>query len=587
MTDTARRWASSYRVRLALGYVAVVALFAGLWGWSLYGPLTDAVIEQQQAHLQSVAQAGVLVLGQPDIDIGASVERLVARTDLRMTVIASDGTVLADSEEDPTAMENHADRPEVIAALKGTTGRDVRTSATQDVDQMYVAVPASFQGKRVALRVSESLERIAQISARTRSTGLALLGAALVLALIVGARIATLTARPVERLADAATTMASGNLSVTVPDERGALAPLAEALRRLRLQMRERIGALETEQANLHAVIDGLEDAVFLLEDERIRMSNRAASDLFSLAPLGIRGRTLTDSGLPASLAAAVRERIDSATTLCTDVGPDPRGRSFRVTVVPLERTPEMGQSLVVISDITDRSRLERMRRDFVTNASHELKTPTAGILLLAESAGNAAGDGDTEQAMAFVEQIHAEALRLRHLVADLLDLSRLETTPTEGTITDVREAVDLSLAAHQHAASSKHLILGADFSAVDTEDVFVAADRTDVAVALDNLLANAISYTETGGVSVSVVGTDDAIDIVVTDTGIGIPAEDLPRVFERFYRVDRSRVRDSGGTGLGLSLVRHVVERSGGRVAIDSVPGAGTQVRITLPRAR
>lgn len=586
MGNATRTWASSYRVRLALGYVVIVALFAGLWGWSLFGPLTDTVIEQQQTHLQSVAQAGVLVLGQPDIDLASSVDSLVARTDLRMTVIASNGVVLADSEEEPGTMENHADRPEVAAALAGSIGRDIRESATQGVQQMYVAVPASFQGKRVALRVSESLERIRELSAQTRRTGLALLGAALVIALGVGVRIATATARPVERLADAATTMASGNLNASVPDESGALAPLAEALARLRAQLRDRIGALETEQTNLHAVLDGLQDAVFLLEDEHITLANRSAAEIFPLV-LTLRGRSLADSGLPASLVTAVRENLFGDESACTEIGPDPRGRSFRLTVVPLERSPQHTRSLVVVADITDRARVERMRRDFVANASHELKTPTAGILLLAESARDAATDGDAEQALTFVSQIRAEAARMRQLVLDLLDLSRLETAPAEDAITDVREAIDLALAAHSRAASEKGLTLKADFSAVSTEDVFAAADRTDVAVALDNLLANAIAYTDTGKVTVSVVTDDPNVAISVADTGMGIPPEDLPRVFERFYRVDRSRVRDSGGTGLGLSLVRNVVERSGGRVAIDSTPAVGTRVTVTLPRAR
>ncbi|MDO9556291.1 MAG: ATP-binding protein [Coriobacteriia bacterium] len=585
MAEAVRTWTSSYRVRLALGYVVIVALFAGLWGWSLFGPLTDTVIEQQQTHLQSVAQAGVLVLGQTDIDLTSSVNSLVARTDLRMTVVASNGVILADSEEDPAAMENHANRPEVAAALAGSIGRDIRESATQGIQQMYVAVPASFQGKRVALRVSESLERIRELSAQTRSTGLALLGAALVLALGVGVRIAAATARPVERLAEAATTMASGNLNASVPDESGALAPLAEALARLRTQLRERIGALETEQADLHAVLDGLEDAVFLLEGEQIAVSNRAARELFSLIPAP--KRSLVDSGLPASLSTAIREGLATGRTSCTDIGPDPRGRSFRLTVVPLEGAPQTTRSLVVVADITDRTRVERMRRDFVANASHELKTPTAGILLLAGSAESAATDGDAEQALAFVSQIRAEAARMRQLVLDLLDLSRLETLPAEGAITDLREAIDLSLAAHSRAASAKGLELTADYSTVSAEDVFAAADRTDVAIALDNLLANAISYTSTGSVTVCVLADESDVRLVITDTGVGIPTEDLPRVFERFYRVDRSRVRDSGGTGLGLSLVRHVVERSGGHVAIDSAPDVGTSVTIVLPRAR
>jgi len=578
--------ASSYRLRLALGYMVVVALVAGLWGWSLFGPITDAVIEQQQTHLQGVAQAAALVLGAPDVEITPAVAELVKGTDLRMTVVAADGAVLADSAEDPGSMENHSGRPEIRMALEGSVGRDIRESATQGIEQMYVAVPARYARERVALRVSESLERIGEIGAQTRRTGLALLGVALVLALIVGLRIATLAARPIERLAQSATTMASGDLGVSVPAESGALAPLASALSTLRTQLRERLGALETERTNLHTVVDGLADAILLLDGEQISVSNRAASDLLALPVNGVAGRSLADSGLPASLIAAIRDRLNPTRAGSTEVGPDPRGRSLRLTIAPLDRSGAE-RTLVIISDITDRTRVERMRRDFVANASHELKTPTAAILLLAESAENAAADDDEAQALAFVGQIGQEAARLRQLVIDLLDLSRLETPIVQGAVTDLREAVDLSLSAHSRAASTKGLDLKADFSAVENEDVFAAADRTDIAIALDNLLANAIAYTDSGEVRVVVDATGDIVKLVVSDTGMGIPTEDLQRVFERFYRVDRSRVRDSGGTGLGLSLVRHAVERAGGKVSIESATGEGTRATITLPRAR
>ena len=187
---------------------------------------------------------------------------------------------------------------------------------------------------------------------------------------------------------------------------------------------------------------------------------------------------------------------------------------------------------------------------------------------------------------MAFLGQIENEADRLRRLVADLLDLSRLEYAPEPGTVTDLRRAVDLSFASHTSSARQKGLALAADFSRVEGQDVYVCADPTDVAVALDNLLDNAVAYTERGGVTIRVSADPSWVTLAVTDTGVGIPAEDLPRVFERFYRVDRSRARMTGGTGLGLSLVRHIAERSGGSVEIESKPGVGSTVTLVLPRA-
>ncbi|MHB1341248.1 MAG: sensor histidine kinase [Coriobacteriia bacterium] len=587
MTDSARRWAESYRARLALGYVLVVALFAAAWAWSLYGPMTDAVIEQQQSHLQSVAQAGALVLSDTTDSPARAVAALVAGTELRMTLVAADGTVLADSVENPAAMENHADRPEVREALAGRIGRDIRLSATQNVEQMYVAVPARLDSGRAAVRVSESLERISQLSASARRSGLILLAIAVAIALIVGSRVAASTARPVERLADAACAMASGDLSSAVPEETGALKPLSSALGQLRMQMRDRITELESEQRSLRAVLDGLTDAVFLLEDDTVRLTNKAAGTMFRAAQGELRDIALRETPLPASLVAAIIAELGTTSTVVRELEPDPLQRSLRVVVVPLDASGERPRRLVIVADITERVTLDTVRRDFVTNASHELKTPTAGILLLAESATHAEDDGDHQQALSFLGQIEHEAHRLRHLVLDLLDLSRLETAPVPGSVTDMRQAIELSLSAHRRAAGVKGLTLATDFSGVEGHDAYARADATDIAIALDNALANAVTYTERGGITVQLDATATEIVVTVSDTGIGIPPEHLARVFERFYRVDRARSRDSGGTGLGLALVKHVVERSGGDVSIESTLREGTALRIRLPRAR
>lgn len=587
MTRAPRRFTDSYRTRLLLGYLAVVVVFGIGWGWSLYGPITNAVIAQQQDHLRSVAQAGALGVDGAAGDPQAVVKRLVEGTELRMTLVAEDGTVLADSSEDPATMGNHGNRPEVRAALAGSIGRDVRLSATQNVEQMYVAVPTTYRGQAAALRVSESLARINELSASARRTGVALLALAVALALLVVSRLATAAAAPVERLADAACSMAAGDLGSAVPDERGALRPLSEALGQLREQMRGRIADLESGQKSLRTVLDGLQDAVLMLEGDTVRVHNRAATSLFRATDAELSDRHLHDTPLPASLTGAVLERLGGTTTVVAELDPDPLGRSLRVVVVPLDPAGASARTLVIISDITERVTLDSVRRDFVANASHELKTPAAGILLLAQSAAHAASDGDTGQALSFLGQIEHEAERLRRLVLDLLDLSRLERPVDARSVTDLRQSVDLSLSAHRRAANEKGLALDSDFSAVNGQDVFVRAESADVAVALDNALANAVSYTERGGITIRVDADEARVSVTVADTGMGIPAADLPRVFERFYRVDRARSRDSGGTGLGLALVKHVVERSGGDVAITSSVGEGTSLAITFPRAR
>jgi len=586
VTAAARRWGASYRARLAFGYLAIVAVFAVAWAWSLFGPLEDAVISQQEDHLLAVAQAGALVLGDTSSTPFEVASRLVMHTNLRVTVVASDGSVLADNEEDPSRMENHADRPEVRAALEGETGTDRRFSETQGTERIYVAVPANYDGRRVALRVSSSLQEVAKVAAQARRTGLVLLAVAVAVAAIVVTRLTAVASEPIRRLSRSAEAMAAGNLRAEIPRESGDLSVLSSALSELREQMNARLSDLEAEKRNLRAVLDGLEDAVFLLHGDHIRFANTTADRLFRRPPGGWRERSYDDAGLPASVEGTIAAYIARGEPGTEDSGPDPAGRYLRVTVVPLNPAQEHARTLISVADITERTRVDRVRRDFVANASHELKTPVAGIHLLAESAEDAASAGDVEQAMAFARQIAAESERLGRLVRDLLDLSRLESARTPDTITDMRTMIDNALVGHAAEAHARGLSVTYDDSAARGVDAYVAADPTDVAVALDNLLDNAIKYTERGGVTVSLSVMGGEVSISVADTGIGIPAEDLPRVFERFYRVDRARSRDSGGTGLGLSLVRHVVERTNGSIEVSSEEGAGTTFRMTLPRA-
>lgn len=583
-----RRISGSLLARIALGYVLVTIIFAAAWSWSLYIPLTEAALRQQQRNLTAVAQAAALVASQSDATATQIAEQLVARTDLRLTIVRADGTVIADSNYDPAEMENHGNRPEIARALAGEVGTARRVSRTEGHEELYVAVPASLDGTRVALRVSQPVTEIEAIAARSRRVGLILLVVALLGAIAIAVRSIRSTARPIQQLSYAAERMAAGDLTTQIPVVPSDLEALSGALSELRGQMRARLSALEAEQRTLRATIDGLTDAVFVLDGTVIQLANRAAGRLFRPPASGWPGVRLDAAGLPGPLETAIRSRLDDATGHeGVELQPDPTGRVLRLTVAPLDPTATSGRTIVSIADVTERARLDSIRRDFVANASHELKTPVSGIHLLAESVETAAADGDVEQALTFARQIESETRRLQRIVGDLLDLSRLETAPEEGAITDVRLAVDNALVSHRSAAHRKGLALDVDLSGIAGEDVYVSSDPTDVAVALDNLLDNAIAYTRTGSVTVTVKATEGMVRLIVSDTGPGIAPEHQPRVFERFYRVDQGRSRDAGGTGLGLALVRHVAERNGGSVTLKSEPDHGSTFTVALPRAR
>ena len=586
MSRTIQGSLGSFRARLIVALLLVASIVAAAWMLSLYGPLTDAVTEQQEENLRAVALAGSIALRESSLPVPETLDALVQDTDLRMTAVASDGTVIADTESDPAGMENHGDRPEIAAALDGRTGTDRRLSETQDLERVYVAVPATVDGAPVALRVSQPLSAIHELTARARRTGLGLFVLAAVAVGILTLRLAERAAGPVERLSAAARQMATGNLSVGVPEERGELAVLSHSLAERREQMQRRLEELRDEQRTLRSVLDGLTDAVFLLHDDVIVFANSAAGRLFRTPANGWRETPLAETTLPASVRETINAGLAADEPSSQEWGPDPSGRTLRMSVLPLNHSHQPRRTIVVVGDTTERTRLERVRRDFVANASHELKTPTAAIHLLAESAAHAARDGDADIALSFVRQIEQESARLARLVADLLDLSRLETTPPPDSITDVREAVSNAIAAHGRSAKESGLDLTADLESVAGIDVFAQADPTDLAIALDNLLDNAIAYTEQGSVTLAVEASPETVRITVSDTGLGIPEQDLPRIFERFYRVDRARSRQSGGTGLGLALVRHVVERSHGTVDVSSEVGVGTTFTVSLPRA-
>lgn len=580
------RFAGTLLGRLFGGYVAVALVFAVAWTWSLYGPLTDAAVRQQQRNLTAVAQSATLLTAESDARPEQVVRQLVARTDLRMTIVAADGTVLADSDADPAQMENHADRPEIATALDGLIGTDRRVSRTESVEALYVAVPGSLAGSRVAVRVAQPLTEIEAIAARSRRMGLVLLAVALVIAAGVSLRAAHSAAEPVRELSDAAKRMAEGDLDAPIPEMPHDLEALSGALDSLRDEVKRRIGALDTERSALSATLDGLGDAVIVLEGDRIALANREFGRMFAMRGGPAEGTSLAEAGLPEPLVRTLDSLISGADGDSCEVTVDPMGTTYRLSVSSSHAAGTHLRRIIVIADVTERARVDRIRRDFVANASHELKTPVAGIRLLADSAGSAAADGDAQQATAFTQQIASEAERLQHLVGDLLDLSRLDTAADAGRMTDIREAVERAVLSHRSHATRKGLTIGIDMSDVAGEGIFAAADATDIAIGLDNLIDNAVSYTDSGSVTIRVSASEETVHLSVTDTGPGIAPEHRARIFERFYRVDPARSRESGGTGLGLALVKHVAERVGGSIAVESAPGSGSTFTLTVPRA-
>ena len=504
----------------------------------------------------------------------------LARTDgraigHRVTLIRFDGVVVGDTDFDREGLaqlENHASRPEVMKAAGDGVGVSTRRSPSRNDDELYVAIKTAQGIARVSMpafsltAAIDSAQRVAAVAGAI----------SLVIALIVAWTLAHRLAHPLVELRDVAAAIAAGDLSKRAPlGSRGEVGELALSLRELSEQLAARDAARHEYETLLEQLTESLNEGVVGVDDARrvvrINDTGRRLLGIRDPLPFSIdlipRDRVLRDA-LDAAFDGHITE--DSETVLL--------GHTVNVTARPLAS----GGAVLALFDLTRVRRLESVRRDFVANVSHELRTP---LTIVSGYAETLVGDDPTpDKRREFAERILANTRRMQRIVDDLLDLSRIES----GGWVPNPERVDLdvvaaeALAAARDAASDKELALRADI-APDARTV--DADVTAIRQILGNLVNNAVRHTSAGSVTIfSRAKPAGAIEIGVRDTGSGIPEEHLPRIFERFYRVDPGRSRDEGGTGLGLAVVRLLVDAHGGRVRAESTLGSGTIVTAEFP---
>jgi two-component system phosphate regulon sensor histidine kinase PhoR len=388
------------------------------------------------------------------------------------------------------------------------------------------------------------------------------------------------------RLSRATRALAQGDFDAPLPppadDELGEL---QRAWKRMRLAMEEQVTELLGEAGRQRLILEGMAEGVALLQDGDIVMANPAFAEL-----IGATGPLDGKTPLEAARIPALAEMIDESARTQAEVSREliTQGRTLRVTARPLGG--RLRRMVVVLLDMTEARRLERLRRDFVANASHELRTPVAAILAAAETLAAGAAD-DASARASFVDILGRHAQRLSRLTADLLDLARLEAGYRPRVeVVPMPAVLEAVLPSLQPRAAEKQLTLETELEPPPKDDgggdFTVAAERAAVEQVLSNLVDNAIKYTPAGGrVRVEARALPGRVELVVADTGPGIPAEHLPRLFERFYRVDNARSRELGGTGLGLSIVKHLVAAHGGEIRVESEVGHGTRFVVLLPR--
>ena len=509
----------------------------------------------------------------------------------RLTVIKADGKIVADSDEKPSQMDNHADRPEIIAARSNGIGTATRFSDTLGMRMMYLALAVRSQGQlagyvRTALPLSAIDKRLNQLRS---AIGLGA-GLSAIVALLLGLFLTNHFVKPLSSMISVADSMSRGDYGKRLPETRNdEIGELGKALNRMAQSCSDRTDTINADRNKLSAILSGMaEGVVAVSQDDRVVHMNEAAGKLLGANPEECINK-------PIWQVTHVREVSEILGDTLRD-GKDFQ-KNLRIATPSLDKFIELHASplhdgqgnligaVAVLHDLSELHRLEMVRREFVANASHELKTPITAIRGLVETLIDDK-DLDLSKRDSFLNRIKDQSMRLSSVVSDLLNLSRLESESNEleDHHLDLRRVIVDSVKTFAAIGEERGITLETQ---VPQSPVKIKGDEEAISQVLSNLLDNALKYTSRGGqiwARLEVQG-DDAV-ISVQDTGIGIEPRDQDRIFERFYRVDKARSRELGGTGLGLSIVKHIAITHNGRVTVDSIPGTGSTFRVFLPLA-
>jgi two-component system phosphate regulon sensor histidine kinase PhoR len=505
----------------------------------------------------------------------------------RATIIDASGKVLADSEANPASMENHATRKEFVAALAGRTGENERRSATVGIPFLYVAVPVSGGAVRLAYPLSD----VEAVQAKVRRRLIWGSTIALFIALLIAAAASIWTARRLERIVDVAVRIERGELQARVEDPTlDEIGRVAAAIDKTAGQVERSFAAVRSSQRQLETLLNSMQDAVIAVSsDGLVQWANQPMDRLIPQharlnAPVV---ETIRDPDFLAAVKSATKSKKVS-TTRATSIVP---GRAFDVTAAPL---PD-GGAVAVLRDLTETERVEKTRRDFIANVSHELRTPLTSIQGYSETLLDLTADNSASN-REFLEIIRKNAARMSRLTEDLLTLARVESGETRFDT----EAVPPVELLHDAEESFREIARtqGVDLQIVENNGAgnveslpSVRADREAIHQVFSNLIDNAMKYGRSGsrvvlGARPAKRGIQFGVEFYVQDFGAGIASEHLPRLFERFYRVDKARSRESGGTGLGLAIAKHIMLAHGGSIRAESELSHGSTFLFTLPTA-
>lgn len=569
-------------LRIFSGYAAVIVLLASAVALLAPPIMRRHHIEERAAALEHMA----LLLESPVVpyltgsgtgELAGFVTSIGRKTGTRVTVLAADGRVLADSEKEARDMENHFYRPEIQASLQGEKSMSIRPSSTLKADMMYMSVPLTAEGRVVgALRLSLFMKDLEAVLAALRGELFKVVGLVTIVAMILAIFLAGSVAKPLREVIDASSRVSAGDFDVAVSTRRsGEFRAFARSFNSMTGKLKAMFGEIRVQNEEINGILASIREGLCVLDAAaRVVLCNASFRRIVGTdAPEGRHFWEVVRSSALGEVIRRVREaKADAAEE--TAIG----GRTYYCNAAYLAAGDRI---VVTLHDITELRDLERVKKDFVINVSHELKTPLTAIKGFLETLEPRTDD----EGRAYLGIIQRNTDRMIAIVEDLLILSQLEARGMriEKSEVRVRPLVENILRIFEKRVREKGLTIALD-AAQDLPAI--QADPLQVEGLILNLVDNAVKYTDKGSVHVRLTAKEGRLLIEVVDTGIGIDATHLPHVFERFFVVDKSRSKKLGGTGLGLSIVKHIVLAHEGSVSVKSRVGEGTTFTVVLPLA-
>jgi two-component system phosphate regulon sensor histidine kinase PhoR len=577
--------------RIAIPFVILISMLMLFIGIYLSNYLRQVYIQDITALLirESIAARESLQVSfqdsNQDSNLDSEAEYWSELLNARITLIYADGTVIGESQDDRTRMDNHGTRPEIISAKLEGQGSAIRFSHTEGYQMLYIAIPVEGASGIIGyIRLALPLQEIdASIRLLQRNIALVTISVALI-AILLSIWIASRTTQPIRELTDAAESYAAGDLSrQIIPTTSDEVGKLTQAFNSMGLQLREQINTLESERSKLSAVLNEMSDGVIIVnESGLIQLINPAAEAMFGVKQEQVIGLSLIEAIRQYQLVDLWKRSQETGQPQVVIVELPGQNLYLQSVATNLGTTmPEC--TLLLFQNLTRIRHLETVRQDFMSNISHELRTPLAALKALTETLQESALD-DPPAARRFLQRMETEVDAISLIVSELLELARIESgrVPLKLEAISASQLIDQAVERLTLQAERAGLTIHTHCSEeIDT----VLADSSRLEQVLVNLLHNAIKFTLEGGdIEVGCQQKGDNVEFYVKDSGIGISAEDLPRIFERFYKTDRAR--SSGGTGLGLAIAKHLVEAHGGKIWVDSIEGKGSSFLFTIPIA-